>query len=661
MALNINSATANELKLLNGIQEKRAKIILEMREKNENGLEADDLLAIPDLSTVIRNLLRENKIIFLPFYVDREAIPRLGLPQDKIGENGPNNEQVYQAVPPLGLPQDVLELEATGLEPQQLHVNAPDSLTVDEGLANVIERLKAVLKSRKESDIRLNNLESKLLPHGVDVLKNLDNRIETLEANDSTAAGAVSKSLSHIEERLIILEQKSKLEPLILNEKLNQRLVNLETNYQNSVGPEILHNLFERLEVVENRPAQVSSDILTKATKRLTELENKSAELFVQNKLRFYENSDSVQGDLQSVPNAPNPTPPNLQNVAHMWQGKSAPQQTEKKLIGDQKDRHGNHSEFFEDNHDPQICGDCYVESHKQMEEPKDRHGDHSEIFEDNHDPRGHGDRYVESRRPAYKSSRWRRDRSPYKPDHRDHHQFEDDYDPRRDVGHKLDRSPFMYDDKYDPHDASVSRRPPPYNGRHLTAHNDAVENYPCGRGPPSPKMPTFNGNSKDDWVAYHVQFERIAKTYRWDVETKLEKLIESLRGKAASYFGRLPELDRENYAILTTVLLDRYGRKDPPSTLRLQLQFIKQTVEEDLEAFAERVQQLAHDAYPQATVQTVKDAAIDAFLRGCKEKAASLAAMNRTPDSLSEAISVVKRSFHNQKAVYGESSKGIQ
>ena len=262
--------------------------------------------------------------------------------------------------------------------------------------------------------------------------------------------------------------------------------------------------------------------------------------------MRFYENSDSVQGDLQSAPNVPNPTPPNLQNVAHMWQGKSAPQQTEKKLIGDQKDRHGNHSEFFEDNHyprirgdcyveshkqieepkdrhgnhseifednhDPQICGDCYVESRKQIEEPKDRHGDHSKIFEDNHDPIGYGDRYVESRRPAYKSSRWRRDRSPYKPNHCDHHQFEDDYDLRRDVGHKLDRSPFMYDDKYDPHDASVSRRPPPYNGRHLTAHNDAVENYPCGRGPPSQKMPTFNRNSKDDWVAYHVQFERIAK-----------------------------------------------------------------------------------------------------------------------------------------------------
>ena len=245
--------------------------------------------------------------------------------------------------------------------------------------------------------------------------------------------------------------------------------------------------------MVENRLAQVSSDILTNATKRLTELENKSAESFVENKLRFFEKSDSVQGDLQSAPNAPNPTPPNLQNVAHMWQGKSVPQQTEKKQISDQKDRHGNHSKIFEDNHDPRIRGDCYIESHKQIEEPKDRHGNHSEIFEDNHDPqirgdcyvesrkqnelpkdrhgdlednhdpRGHGDHYGESRRPAYKSSRWRHDRSPYKPDHRDHHQFEDDYDPRRDVGHKLDRSAFMYDDKYDPLAASVSRRPPPY------------------------------------------------------------------------------------------------------------------------------------------------------------------------------------------------------
>ena len=86
MALNINTATADELKLLNGIKEKRAKIILEMREKTQNGLQADDLLAIPDLSTAIRNLLRGNQITFLPLHnVDLQTRPAArGLIKDEV-------------------------------------------------------------------------------------------------------------------------------------------------------------------------------------------------------------------------------------------------------------------------------------------------------------------------------------------------------------------------------------------------------------------------------------------------------------------------------------------------------------------------------------------------------------------------------------------------
>ena len=143
-------------------------------------------------------------------------------------------------------------------------------------LTDLVEWLNAVIKGKKESDMRLKNLEAKLIPHGVDLLKNLDNRIEELEANDSTQG--LSRN-QHVEERLIILEENSKLEHL--NEKIIQRLVNLETNYQNSAGPEIFQNLFERLDVIENSPAQINSDMLTNVTKRLTKLENKLAESFV--------------------------------------------------------------------------------------------------------------------------------------------------------------------------------------------------------------------------------------------------------------------------------------------------------------------------------------------------------------------------------------------
>ena len=74
--------------------------------------------------------------------------------------------------------------------------------------------------------------------------------------------------------------------------------------------------------------------------------------------------------------------------------------------------------------------------------------------------------------------------------------------------------------------------------------------------------------------MAYHVQFERIAKTYGWDIETKLEKLIESLRGKAASYFGKLPvkscfHNQKAVYGELGKVTFENPITKDPsPASL---------------------------------------------------------------------------------------------
>ena len=222
MALNINTATADELKLLNGIKEKRAKIIFEMREKTRNGLEADDLLAIPDLSSAIRNLVRAKQITFLPLHnVDSQTRPDvMGLVEDGVDGGGPdgggpNHQQLVEVMPPLGPQQDVLE--APGAGPPQVNVNASYSVAVEEGLlTELVERLNAALKGKKESDMSLipGNLEEKLIPHGVNLLKKLDIRIQQLEAND------YSQSLSHIqhvEERLIILEENSKLE--YLNEK----------------------------------------------------------------------------------------------------------------------------------------------------------------------------------------------------------------------------------------------------------------------------------------------------------------------------------------------------------------------------------------------------------------------------------------------------------
>ena len=169
--------------------------------------------------------------------------------------------------------------------------------------------------------------------------------------------------------------------------------------------------------------------------------------------------------------------------------------------------------------------------------------------------------------------------------------------------------------------------------------------------------MATSHGKPEDDCVAFLVQFNRIASASDWTEDKKLDKLIECLRGKAASFDGRLQVRDRDDFNLLKQRLNDRYGHHDPPHTLRQKFHTIRQTVDENLESYAERVQQMAYEAYPEALSHTIEDACIDSFLRGCKEKRADLNAMDKNPVTLQSAISQVKGAIHNQKALYGASN----
>ena len=46
-------------------------------------------------------------------------------------------------------------------------------------------------------------------------------------------------------------------------------------------------------------------------------------------------------------------------------------------------------------------------------------------------------------------------------------------------------------------------------------------------KSPPAQKMPTLKGRPTYDWRAFHVHFDHIAKSYKWDSLTKLERLVE--------------------------------------------------------------------------------------------------------------------------------------
>ena len=171
-------------------------------------------------------------------------------------------------------------------------------------------------------------------------------------------------------------------------------------------------------------------------------------------------------------------------------------------------------------------------------------------------------------------------------------------------------------------------------------------------KGPSPPKMSTFDG--KSDWKPFFTQFSHIAARYKWTEEQKLDKLIECLRDKALKYFSSRPTQDQKNYQKLSTKLEERFGKKDLPHIIRRQLQDIKQDPEESVEEFADKVQDMTADGYPDTPENCKQTVAIDVFLRGCTNKQAALIAMDKNPATLDIAIQYIKSAITNQKLILG-------
>ena len=132
--------------------------------------------------------------------------------------------------------------------------------------------------------------------------------------------------------------------------------------------------------------------------------------------------------------------------------------------------------------------------------------------------------------------------------------------------------------------------------------------------------------------------------------------LTASLRDKAATFAFSLPKKTLKDYKKLLRALKKRYGQSDPPTSVRRQLLTLKQKEEDSLEEFAERAQTMAQEGFPGVTNKAIRGIAVDHFLRGCRDKQAALAAMDKDPQNIHKALKYVKSAIYNQRAVMGKS-----
>ena len=168
------------------------------------------------------------------------------------------------------------------------------------------------------------------------------------------------------------------------------------------------------------------------------------------------------------------------------------------------------------------------------------------------------------------------------------------------------------------------------------------------------PKMQTFSGESKE-WNAFLFQFKQYCRANKLSTKDKRASLLRCLRGKATDYIRNRPKYVVNDYKELVRDLNKRYGKADPASAIRKELQTITQADDQTLEEFADHVYDLTLEGYPKSPDEMVQTLAVDAFLKGCKDKHASLMAMEKSPKTVQKAVKYVKTSIQNRKSLSDE------
>ena len=169
----------------------------------------------------------------------------------------------------------------------------------------------------------------------------------------------------------------------------------------------------------------------------------------------------------------------------------------------------------------------------------------------------------------------------------------------------------------------------------------------------PQIKMPEYDGT--DDIDVFIMPFERMASRYQWDDSEMVDRLFQCLKGPAIKFLSGLPSDVLNNYPLIKLRLLRRFGKLEPPSTVRRQLVDIAQRNHQSNEEFAEEVNRLVTRAYPGMPVEMADQLAAEHFLRGYKSKQIAYDVINRSPKSINEALSQINAIEHNYKAIMGK------
>ena len=171
------------------------------------------------------------------------------------------------------------------------------------------------------------------------------------------------------------------------------------------------------------------------------------------------------------------------------------------------------------------------------------------------------------------------------------------------------------------------------------------------------PKALHFDG--KTNWLSFKKKFDSYRKVMRWSEEESKDYLMWSLEGKALDFLT-ITKIDLENYSFrrIMKKLETRFGVKELTETSKAKFRQAFQKQDESLEDWADREMTLATPAFVDLTEDHLKKEAIARFCQGCTDKEAAKHACFEQPETMEEALNLVKHHQYISQAVDGKKAK---
>ena len=132
-------------------------------------------------------------------------------------------------------------------------------------------------------------------------------------------------------------------------------------------------------------------------------------------------------------------------------------------------------------------------------------------------------------------------------------------------------------------------------------------------------------------------------------------------RQKLASFTPcLLREPNIENFDLIKR-MEKRFGLRDLPEASQMQFTYARQTPEETIPDWADRVLHLATKAFPGLPEHHIQKQIVLRFCQGCNDREAGQYAINTQPVNLEAAIDSVRWYQHTHRVIFGRAKRDVK